>query len=92
MDAGLTFIYLHLEKIFVFHNIFHFDEGMINMTLDMIMAMLEDAQVEVRVLAAKTLSGVIRCVNRSSVLRLKVLGRASVQNPSSQTLISLAGR
>jgi len=58
-------------QIFVFHNIFQFDENMMNATLDMIMVLMEDPQVEVRELAGKTLSGIIRCANRSSGARLK---------------------
>ncbi|GAA94209.1 uncharacterized protein L969DRAFT_375946 [Mixia osmundae IAM 14324] len=62
---------LSVMQVFYFHNIFLLGDDQINELLDYLCDLLQDAHIEVREAAAVTLSGVVRCSQRSALLRLK---------------------
>lgn len=63
---------LPVLQVFYFRNLLNLPDAAVKRVLDVLLECLRDENVEVRETAAKTLSGVIRCSQRQSILALKV--------------------
>lgn len=57
--------------VFYFHNIFNLDDAIIAELMDQLCDLLRDPKIEVREAAASTLSGIVRCSQRSAILSLR---------------------
>ncbi|KAJ1566898.1 hypothetical protein HK096_000052 [Nowakowskiella sp. JEL0078] len=62
---------LPMLQIFFFRNLFVIDEKYVQKIMDVICGLLADPQIEIRQLAAVTLSGLIRCSQREAIDNLK---------------------
>lgn len=58
-------------QVFYFHNLFLLSDELISELMDQLCELLKDPKVEVREEAAKTLSGIVRCSQRSAILSLR---------------------
>ena len=63
---------LPILQVFFFRHLHLIQPSALVKVMDMVTILLKDEQVEVRTLASVTLSGLIQCSQRSSVLSLKV--------------------
>ncbi|KAI5481022.1 proteasome activator subunit 4 [Pseudohyphozyma bogoriensis] len=57
-------------QMFYFHNIFLMDDDLIAELLEQLCELLSDPKIEVREAAAATLSGIVRCSQRSAIVSL----------------------
>ncbi|GAA6008845.1 hypothetical protein JCM10207_001745 [Rhodosporidiobolus poonsookiae] len=57
-------------QVFFFHSLFFIDDALTSELIDQLVALLRDAKVEVREAAASTLSGIVRCSQRSAIASL----------------------
>lgn len=62
---------LPVVQVFFFNQLFILDDGLINELMDTLCDLLQDSSLEVREAAAVTLSGIVRCSQRRSILQLK---------------------
>lgn len=58
--------------VFFYHNLLTITQASIDQVMDILLSCLEDENIEVRELASKSLSGIIRCSQRRSIIPLKV--------------------
>lgn len=58
--------------VFFYRNLISFSEASIGRLMDVVIGCLGDENVEVREMAAKLLSGLLRCSQRRSILPLRV--------------------
>lgn len=58
-------------QMFYFHNLFILDDEIVAELLDVLCGLLRDPKIEVREAAAATLSGIVRCSQRSAILTLR---------------------
>ncbi|GAA5990546.1 hypothetical protein JCM10908_003124 [Rhodotorula pacifica] len=54
-------------QVFYFHHLFFLDDDLVSQLVDQLCDLLRDPKIEVREAAASTLSGIIRCSQRSSI-------------------------
>ncbi|KAM0751556.1 hypothetical protein T439DRAFT_300497 [Meredithblackwellia eburnea MCA 4105] len=57
-------------QMFYFHNIFLLDDDIVAELMEQLCDLLHDPKIEVREAAAKTLSGIVRCSQRSAIVSL----------------------
>ncbi|SCV72468.1 BQ2448_4005 [Microbotryum intermedium] len=57
-------------QVYYFHNIFNLDHELVAELLEALCDLLRDPKIEVREAAAKTLSGIVRCSQRSAIMSL----------------------
>jgi len=62
---------LPVLQVFYFRNLLNMSDATVERVLDVLLQCLRDENVEVRETAAKTLSGVIRCSQRQSIIPLQ---------------------
>lgn len=58
--------------VFFYRNLTSFSEGCVGRLMDLVLTCLGDENVEVREMAAKVLSGLLRCSQRHQILPLRV--------------------
>jgi proteasome activator subunit 4 len=63
--------------VFFYRNLLSISEGQVSKIMDALLECLADENVEVREMASKALSGVVRCSQRQSIIPLKVCAVAS---------------
>jgi len=63
--------------VFFYRNLLSISQESISYLMDLLLDCLADENVEVREMASKMFSGVVRCSQRQSIIPLKVRGRAN---------------
>lgn len=58
--------------VFFYRNLMSMSSGLVTRVMDALLECLADENVEVREMASKMLSGVVRCSQRQSIIPLKV--------------------
>lgn len=62
---------LPVLQVIYFQNLFYLDERLINSIVELLLELLKDRHLEVREMAATTLSGIVRCSQRRLIKTLK---------------------
>lgn len=60
----------HVLAVFFYHHLFFLDDDIIGELMDQLCDLLRDPKIEVREAAASTLSGIVRCSQRSAIVSL----------------------
>ncbi len=58
--------------VFFYRNLMNIPNGVVSRMMDVLLECLSDENVEVREMASKMLSGVVRCSQRQSIIPLRV--------------------